>query len=41
MNLKFFLEDLFGRKADLVIADALKPQIKERVLEEVKYAEGS
>jgi len=40
MNLKFFLEDLFGRKVDLVIADALKPQIRERVLEEVKYVEG-
>ncbi len=40
MNLKFFLEDPLGRKVDLVIADALKPQIKERVLEEVKYAEG-
>jgi len=40
MNLKFFLEDLFGGKVDLVIADTLKPQIKERVLEEVKYAEG-
>jgi len=40
MNLKFFLEDLFGRKVDLVIADTLKPQIKERVLGEVTYAEG-
>jgi len=41
MNLKFFLEEVFGRKVDLVISDALKPQIRERVLEEVIYAEGS
>jgi len=40
MNLKFFLEGLFGRKVDLVIADTLKPQIRDRVLEEVRYAEG-
>ena len=41
MDLKFFLEEVFGRKVDLVISDALKPQIRERVLEEVMYAEGS
>jgi len=40
MNLKFFLEDVFGRKVDLVIIDALKPDIKDRILKEVKYAEG-
>ena len=39
MNLKFFLEELLGRKVDLVIIDALKPDIKDRVLKEVKYAE--
>jgi len=41
MNLKFYLEEVFGRNVDLVISDALKPQIRERVLEEVMYAEGS
>jgi len=41
MNLKFLLEEAFGRKVDLVISDALKPQIRERVLEEAMYAEGS
>lgn len=41
MNLKFFLEDIFGRKVDLVIIDALKPHIRDRILEEVKYAERS
>jgi len=39
MNLKFFLEEVFGRKVDLVIIDTLKPDIKDRILKEVKYAE--
>jgi len=38
MGLKFFLEKLFRRKVDLVIKDALKARIKNRVLSEVKYA---
>ncbi|MDD3234150.1 MAG: nucleotidyltransferase family protein [Candidatus Omnitrophota bacterium] len=38
MDLKFFLEKLFHRKIDLVIKDALKAQIKNKVLSEVKYA---
>jgi len=39
MNLKFFLEEIFGRKVDLVIFDALKPDIKDQILKEVKYVE--
>mgnify|MGYP001115213044 CR=1 len=39
MGLKFLLEEIFGRKVDLVIVDALKPDIRDRVLREVKYAE--
>jgi predicted nucleotidyltransferase len=35
MNLKFFLEDLFERKVDLVTKRSLKPQIADRVLAEV------
>jgi predicted nucleotidyltransferase len=38
MGLKFFFEKLFHRKVDLVIKDALKPAIKDRVLSEVTYA---
>ena len=38
MELKFLLERLFHRKVDLVIKDALKPQIKQDVLREVSYA---
>lgn len=32
MNLKFFLEDLFNKKVDLVIKQDLKPQIREKVI---------
>ncbi len=38
MDLKFFLEDLFGRKVDLVTTAALRPQLKENILREVQYA---
>ena len=38
MDLKYFLQDLFGRDVDLVTAQALKPQLKEDILHEVIYA---
>jgi len=38
MDLKFSLEDLFGRKIDLVTIDALRPQLKDGILQEVIYA---
>lgn len=38
MDLKFFLEDLFGRKVDLVTEKALKPQLKDIILKGVVYA---
>jgi hypothetical protein len=31
MDLKFFLEDLLGRKVDLVTEDALRAEIKEHI----------
>ncbi len=37
MDLKFFLEDLFDKKIDLVIRDDIKPQIREKVLGETIY----
>jgi len=40
MDLKFFLKDLFDSKVDLVIAEALKPDLKPYILESVKYATG-
>ena len=41
MDLKFFLEELFSYKVDLVIVDALKPDIKPYVLGSVTYAAGA
>lgn len=38
MELKLFLEQLFKRRVDLVIKDALKERIKDRVLSETAYA---
>jgi uncharacterized protein len=34
MDLKIFLEDLFGKKIDLAIEDTLKPQIRRKIFEE-------
>jgi len=38
MDLKFYLEDLFGRKVDLVMKDAIKRRLREPILSEVVYA---
>ena len=38
MDLKFFLEDAFGRKVDLVLSNGLKPGLAERILKETVYA---
>jgi len=40
MDLLFFLEDLFGRKVDLVMKDTIKPIIRNRVLAETVYVSG-
>ena len=40
MDLLFFLEDLFGRKVDLVMKDTIKPIIKNRILAETVYVSG-
>jgi predicted nucleotidyltransferase len=37
MNLAFFLEDILGRKVDLVTRESLSPYIGPRILEEVEY----
>lgn len=37
-TLEMFLENVFGRKIDLVTKNALKEQIKDRILNQVKYA---
>lgn len=38
MDCKFYLEDLFGRKVDLVMKGAIKPRLREYILSEVIYA---
>jgi len=40
MDVKERLEGLLGRRVDLVVAEAVKPQLRRRVLEETIYAEG-
>ena len=40
MDLKFFLEDLFGVEVDLITVEALKPRIKDTVWKEAVPIEG-
>ena len=40
MDLKFYLEKLFGREVDLVTADTVKPRLKNVINKEVIYAKG-
>jgi hypothetical protein len=38
MDLKFYLEELFGRTVDLVLSDTVKPRLIPHILREVAYA---
>jgi hypothetical protein len=38
MDLKFYLEDLFGRPCDLVLEESLKERLRGSVMGEVLYA---
>jgi len=40
MDLKAFLEELFHRRVDLVLADAIKPRLREKILKDAAYAPG-
>ncbi len=40
MDLKSFLEDLFGCRVDLVLADTIKPRLRKSILNEVRDAQG-
>jgi uncharacterized protein len=40
MDVKIFLEDLFGCKVDLVLEDSIKPRLRSHILSEVVYAQG-
>ena len=37
LSLEIFLENVFGRKIDLVTKNALKEQIRDNILNQVKY----
>lgn len=37
MDLCFFLEDLFGRKVDVLTPESLSPYLKDTILGEVEY----
>ncbi|NEQ32073.1 MAG: nucleotidyltransferase family protein [Leptolyngbya sp. SIO4C5] len=37
MDLKFFLEELFGKNVDLVIKTDIKPQIRDTVIQEAVH----
>jgi len=37
MRLKYYIEELLGRKVDLVIKEAIKPRLRERIFNEVEY----
>jgi len=38
MDLKYYLEEIFSRNVDLVTVNALKPQLKDVILQDVIYA---
>ncbi len=40
MDVKFFLEDTFQRPVDLVLADTVKPRLRDVILKETVYAAG-
>lgn len=37
IDLCFFLEDLFGKKIDLLTPESLSPHVKDRILAEAQY----
>ena len=39
ISLAFFLEELFGRKVDLITPESLSPHIGPHILREVEYAQ--
>ncbi|MHA1300644.1 MAG: nucleotidyltransferase family protein [Candidatus Helarchaeota archaeon] len=40
MDLKFFLEEIFGSKVDLVLDNAVKKELRPYIMESVIYASG-
>jgi len=40
MDVKLFLERLLGRRVDLVLAEAVKPRLRQTIFAEAVHAEG-
>lgn len=40
MDLKFYLEDLSGRRVDLGTPDSIKPRVRQRILQEAIHVAG-
>jgi len=40
MDVKLLLEDIFNSPVDLVLADAIKPQLRDNILQEAIHAPG-
>jgi predicted nucleotidyltransferase len=40
MDLKFLLEDLFGKRVDLVLSDGIKPRLRAAILREAIHVPG-
>ena len=40
MDLKDYLEDLLGRRVDLVISDTIKPRLRKTILQEAVHVPG-
>jgi predicted nucleotidyltransferase len=40
MGLHLYLEELFGKKVDLILIDSIKPRLRDRIMEELVYATG-
>ncbi len=40
MDTKFFLEDLFHCSVDLVLSDTIRPQLRDRILQEAIHVPG-
>ena len=40
MDLKLFLEELFSRHVDLVLANTIKPRLRENIMKELIHAPG-
>jgi uncharacterized protein len=40
MDLRAYLEELFGRRVDLVLPETIKPRLRDSILSETVYAQG-